>query len=278
MDGNDRRRSQYGPPYQSQGPSRPLPGQGMGPPTSDRFAQPTTPARTDIGRSSMTRPYMANYPGYGYQDPQYTGSHMQSSSPMQGVEMQYSPAFMSEASRQQQVQATPPQQQQPQQYGQYAASSMLPPVGPQSLYENMSYQPGQTALEVMSNRFAVPQYMPSGEHAGTGLGSSSTQYLTTQPEQGAYGQVAASRPPLSQTYGAGAVDFPMVESQEAEDPSAASGVQEALDEGLRDHRQQIRTVFDAIISGRVSIASEKLLVVSRWLVSSVTALGKLRLA
>lgn len=230
----------------------------------------------------MTRPYLAGYPGYGYQDPQYAGSHMQSSSPMQGVEMQYSPAFMSEASRQQQAQAPAPQQQQQQQqqFTQYAPSAMLPPVGPQSLYENMSYQPGQTAIEVMSTRFAVPQYMPQAEPAAATLSSGAAQYMTSQPEQSGYGQAAVSRPSLSQSYGAGPVEFPMVEQQEAEDPTAtaASGAQEALDESFRDYRQQVRTVFDAILVGRVTTASEKLLAMSRWLVSSVAALGKLRLA
>ncbi|KAJ9612509.1 hypothetical protein H2200_004106 [Cladophialophora chaetospira] len=273
MDGNDRRRSQYGPPYQTQAPSRPLPGQAMGPPSSDRFAQPTTPARSDIGRSSMTRPYLSSYPGYGYQESQYGSSHLQSSSPMQGVEMQYSPAFMSEATRQQQVQASPSQQQQQQQYAQYAPS-MLPPVGPQSLYENMPYQQGQTAIEVMASRFAVPQYMPQAEHAGATLGSAPAQYMTSQPEQSSFGHVAVSRPPMPQPYGATQVDFPMVEQQETEEPAGPSGgAQEALDEGLRDYQRQLRTVFDAIIAGRVTAASEKLLAVSRWLVSSATALG-----
>lgn len=250
----------------------------MGPPPSDRFAQPTTPARTDIGRSSMTRPFLSSSynTGYGYQDPQYGASHLQSSSPMQGVEMQYSPAYMSEASRQQQVRASPSQQQQQQQqYPQYGPSSLLPPVGPQSLYENMPFQPGQTAIEVMSSRFAVPGYMPSGEHAGTALGSGPTQFMTSQPEPSAFGHAAVSRPAMPQTYGAGPVDFPMVEQQETEEPVNTSGVQEALDEALRDYHQQVRSVLDAIIAGRVTAASEKLLAVSRWLVTSVTALGKL---
>lgn len=194
---------------------------------------------------------------------------------MQGVEMQYSPAFMSEAARQQQVQASPSQQQQRQQYAQYAPS-MLPPVGPQSLYENMPYQQGQTAIEVMANRFQVPQYLPQVEHAGATLGSAPAQYLTSQPEQSSFGHVAVTRPAMTQQYGAPQVDFPMVAQQEAEETAGPSGsAQEALDEGLRDYQRQLRTVIDAIIAGRVTTASEKLLAVSRWLVSSVTALGKL---
>ncbi|OCT54750.1 hypothetical protein CLCR_02989 [Cladophialophora carrionii] len=270
MDGNDRRRSQYGPPYPPQAPARPLPGQAMGPPSTDRFAHPTTPARTDIGRSSMARPYLSGYSGYGYQEQPYGGSQMQSSSPMQGVEMQYSPAFMSEASRQQQVQASPQQQQQ---YAQYAPSSMLPPVGPQALYENMAYQPSQTAIDVMSSRFAVPQYMTPGEHPGATLGSAPAQYMTSQPEQSSYSHVAVSRPSMPQSYGAPQVDFPMAEPREVEEGAEPNRVQEALDEDLRNYHRQLRTVFDAIIAGRVTAAREKLLAASRWLVSSVAALG-----
>ncbi|OAP56854.1 hypothetical protein AYL99_08966 [Fonsecaea erecta] len=272
MDGSDRRRTQYGPPYQSQAPSRPLPGEAMGPPSGDRFTQPATPARTDIGRSSMTRPYLSGYTGYGYQDPQYGSSHLQSSSPMQGVEMQYSPAYMSQTSRQQQVQASPSQQQH-QPYAQYAASSMLPPVGAQALYESIPFQPRQTAIEVMTSQFAMPQYLPQGEHTGAALGSGPAQFLTSQAEQSGYSHVSEARPSLPQSYPSGHVDFPTMEQQEAEAPAVLSGVQTALADGLRDYHQQLRATFDAIIAGRVTAASEKLLALTRWLVSSVTALG-----
>ena len=197
---------------------------------------------------------------------------------MQGVEMQYSPAYMADASRQQQVQA-PPSQQQHQQYPQYAPSSMLPPVGPQSLYENIPFQQRQTAIEVMASQFTVPpQYMQHGDHTGASLAPGSAQYLTSQSEQSGYGQVAVTRPAMPQSYGAGQVDFPMVEQQQEVEESAAQSVaQEALDEGLRDYHNQVRAVFDAVIAGRVTLASEKLLRLSRWLVNSVTALGKFNL-
>jgi hypothetical protein len=116
----------------------------------------------------------------------------------------------------------------------------------------------------------VPSYMPQAEHAGATLGSGPAQYMTTQPEHSSYSHAAASR----SSYAAGQVDFPMVEQTEADEPAGASGAQEALDEGLRNYHLGLRAVFDAIIGGRVTSASEKLLVVSRWLVNSVTALGK----
>ncbi|KAI1617501.1 hypothetical protein EDD36DRAFT_3265 [Exophiala viscosa] len=273
MDGNDRRRSQYGQPYQTPSQSRPLPGQSMGPPSSERYAQSTTPARSDVGRASIARPYVPSYPGYGFQEQQYGTAQMQGSSPMQGVEMQYPPAYIQDASRQQQVQASPTQQQQ-QQYAQYGAGSMLPPVGAQSMYGNIPYQERQTAIEVMASQFAVPQYMPHGGHAGMGeVGSSSSQYMTSQPEQAVYGAVPVTRAPLHQTYAGGQVDFPEVEQQATQAPVEPDVNQEALDEGFRDYRQQIRSAFDFIVAGRVTEASERLLAASRWLASSITALG-----
>lgn len=244
----------------------------MGPPSGDRYSQPTTPARSDIGRSSMTRPYLPSYPGYGYPDQQYSSSQMQGSSPMQGVDMQYSPAYMQDASRQQSVQASPSQHQQ--QFAHYAQSSLLPPVGPASLYDPMTYQQRQSAaIEVMASQLAVPQYVGQTEHGGVGVGAAPAHYLTTQADTSTYGSGAVTRPSLPQPYGATHADYPGLEQSEAEDTGAQSA-QEALDEGLREYQQQLRSTFDSIIAGRVTEASEKILVVSRWLVNSVTTLGE----
>ncbi|KAJ4524141.1 hypothetical protein HRR83_002261 [Exophiala dermatitidis] len=257
MDGGDRRRSQYGQPYQTPAHSRSLPGQSIGASSSDRFSQSGTPARSDVGRSPIARPYLPGYSGYGYTEQQYGSSQMQSSSPMQGLEMQYPPAYLQDSSRHQQVQASPSQHQpqpQQQQYPTYTPGSMLPPVAPQSLYDNIPYQQRQTAIEVMASQFAVPQYMPSSGQAGAAVGSGSSPYLTSQAEQSPYAAVA--QPETGESAGAA--------------PSAA---QTALDEGLREFYQQLRLTFEAIIAGRVTEASEKLLAMSRWLVGSITALG-----
>nr|KAK5433472.1 hypothetical protein LTR18_010715 [Exophiala xenobiotica] len=245
MDGNDRRRTQYGQPYQTPPQSRPLPGQPMGPPSGDSF-----------------------------QEQQYATTQIQGGSPMQGVQMQYSPAYIQEASRQQQVPSSPSQQQQQQQYTQYGPGPMLPPVGPQSLYENIPYQQRQTALEVMASQFAVPQYIPQGEHGGLGVGSSSSQYLTTQSEQDVYGGVPATRGPLHPAYPGAQVDFPQVEPRPAQGTIEPDTNQEVLQQGLRDYRQQIKLTFDAIVAGRVTEASDKVLAATRWLVASVSALGE----
>lgn len=220
----------------------------------------------------MTRPYLPSYPGYGYQEQQYGGAQMQGSSPMQGVEMQYSPAYMQDASRQQSVQASPSQHQQ--QYAQYAQGSMLPPVGSQSLYDPMNFQQRQSAaIEVMASQLAVPPYLGQSEHGGVGVGSAPSHYMTSQGETGSFGSLAVTRPSLPQPYGATHAEYSSIEPTESEDATGHAG-QEALDEGLRDYHQQLRSTFDLIIAGRVTEASEKLLTLSRWLVDSVVTLGE----
>jgi len=220
----------------------------------------------------MTRPYLPGYPGYGYQDQQYSSSQMQGSSPMQGVELQYSPAYLQDASRQQSVQASPSQQQQ--QYAQYAQGSLLPPVGSTSLYDPMNYQQRQSAaIEVMASQLAVPQYIGQGDHSGVAVGSAQSHYITSQADTGTYGSVAVSRPSLPQPYGTAHAEYSGIEQPETGE-SGGQGAQEALDEGLREYQQQLRSTFDSIIAGRVTEASEKILVVSRWLVNSVTTLGE----
>lgn len=251
----------------------------MGPPSSDRYVQPATPARSDIGRSSMTRPFHPGFPGYGYPEQQYSSPHMQGSSPMQGVEMQYQASYMHDPSRQQHVQASPSQQpQQPQQhYAQYAPGSMLPPGGAQALYDNIPFQQHrQDAIEVMASQFAVPQYMPQGEHAGAGgVGPSPTPFLTSQAEPSTYGSVAVTRAPLAQSFGSSQGDFSTMEQQVTESSTAQEANPEATDEGMRDFRRQLRATFTAIVAGRVNEASEKLMAVSSWLVNSVATLGEL---
>lgn len=277
MDGNDRRRTQYGPPYQTPTQPLPLPGQPMGPPSSDRYAQTATPTRSDTGSSALTpRPYVPSYQGYGFPEQQYGAPQMQGSSPMQGVQMQYSPAYVQEASRQASVTPSPSQQQQQQQqYGQFAQGTMLRPVGGQSMYDNIPYSQRQ-ALEVMASQFAVPQYMPQGDQAAlAGVGPSSSQYLTTQAEQSIYGTVPTTRAPVPSTYPGGQVEFPQVpQRQRSESDAPRDSKHEVLQESLREYRQGVRSIFDLIIAGRVIEASEKILAATRWLVNSVDALGE----
>ncbi|EXJ79709.1 hypothetical protein A1O3_07992 [Capronia epimyces CBS 606.96] len=276
MDGGDRRRSQYGQPYQTPAQSRPLPGQPIGASASDRFPLPSTPARSEMGRSPITRPYLPGYPGYGYGQQPYGSSQMQGSSPMQGIEMQYSPAtYLQDPSRQQQVQASPSHQQQ-QPYGPYAPGAMLPPAAPPSLYDNIPFQQRQTAIEVMASQFAVPQYMPPGEQTGVAVGSGPSHYLASQAEQSSYTPVAVARGPMGQSYASTSTSLNLSGLLPRPERAEAGGQvvgQTALEEGLWEYRRRLRATFDDIVAGRVTEACEKLLTVSRWLVGSVPALG-----
>jgi len=69
------------------------------------------------------------------------------------------------------------------------------------------------------------------------------------------------------------VDFPQVEPRPAHGAIEPDTNQEVLQQGLRDYRQQIKLTFDAIVAGRVTEASDKVLAATRWLVASVSALG-----
>ena len=277
MDGDDRRASHYGPPYQPPGVSRAPAGPPMGPPTTDRYAQPATPVRSDPTRHSMTRPYMSGYSGYGYQEQQYAPPSMHGNSPMQGVEMQYSPAYVQDVSRQQAL----GQPQSHQSYGQFAQGSILPSAPQPSMYEPMpQYQPRQSAaIEVMSSQLgAIPQYMQQGEQAGLQMPSTATPYGSSQAEQSQYTAAAVPRGTLPSQYPQSAVDYPMVETQQSQQsiqpPPPSAAEQEALQEEVRQYEQQLRSTFDAIIAGRVTEASEKIVMISRWLVSNVVPLGK----
>lgn len=271
MDGGERRPSQYGTPYQTPGTGRPAPGQPMGPPAHDRFSQTgQSPVRTDISRSTIARPYMPGYPyNYSQHESQY---HSQQSSPMSGVEMHYTPPYIQDPSRQQQVQQSPSQHQ----YSTFQGN-MLPPVAQQQMYESMppyQQQRQSAAIEVMASQFGgLPQYMPHGEQGSVGLPSSSAQFMATQPEQQSYGAMTMSRPGLQAPFSATTSDFPVLENPDPQEQPEEANTVEALEEGRRDYEQQLRATFDAISAGRVSEASEKLMHVSRWLLGSVRVLG-----
>ena len=182
---------------------------------------------------------------------------------MQGVEMQYSPAYVQDMSRQQAA----VQNQQPQQYTQYGSGSILPSVHQQGMYEAIpQYQQRQSAaIEVMSSQMgAMPQYLPTP----------SSQYGASQPEQQAYPS-AVQPGTLQSQYGSQPVEYGMIEQTSVPQPPQASAAeQEALEEGFRDYEQQLRATFEAIVAGRVTTAADKILVLSRWLTNSVMPLGK----
>jgi hypothetical protein len=217
----------------------------------------------------MTRPYVSGYPGYGYQDQQYAGSAMHGSSPMQGVEMQYSPAYVQDVARQQNL----AQASSHSSYGQYAQGQMAPPAAQPSMYETMShYQPRQsTAIEVMSTQLgSVPQYIQHGEQAGMTLPA--PQYSTSQPDQAMYPHATMPRAQVPSQYPQGQ-EYLMPETQPSQPTQPSAADQEALQDELRQYEQQLRSTFDAIMAGRVSEAAEQVLAISRWLVGAAVPLG-----
>jgi len=269
MDGDERRGTQYGTPYQSSRSARPAPGQPMGPPSSERYSQQTrTPPRSEVVRSSMTGSYLPSYGGYGFSEQQYTAPHMHSGSSMQGVDMQYGSSYGPGTSRRQ-----TPQSDAHQQYTPYGQGTMLPPVA-SSMYDTLpQFQQRQTAVEVMASQFSMPHYMPQGEQSSGGVSAASSQYLSSQPEQTGYASLAVTRGPLQQSFAPSTADYSLMEQQEVQEPQEA-GVQDALNAEMQQYEQQLKVTFEAIVAGRVTEASEKLLALSRWLLGSVVALGR----
>ncbi|RMZ86017.1 hypothetical protein DV737_g324, partial [Chaetothyriales sp. CBS 132003] len=261
MDGDDRRAAQYGHPYPPAGSSRPPPGQPLGPPTTDRFAIPLTPVRSEPARQSITRPYLSSFSQYGYQEPQYGSSSMRDSSSMQGVELQYSPSYVQHVPRQQAVAPEQPGQQ----YAQYGPGTILPSMHQQTMYDHVpGYQQRQpSAIEAMSSQLgALPQYLPQPDQQNPlQLQTASSHYAVSQPDTSAYTPAAMQRAPLHEQQS----------QQQSSQQSAAE--QEALQAGFREYEQQLRATFEAIIAGRLTEAGEKILPLSRWLTNSVVPLG-----
>ena len=252
----------------------------MGPPTTDRYAQPATPVRSDPTRPSMTRPYMSGYPGYGYQEQQYGPPSMQGSSPMQGVEMQYPPAYVQDASRQQAL--AQPQPHQP--YGQFPQGSMLQSTPQPTMYETMpQYQQRQSAaIDVMSSQLgAMPQYMQQAGQPSLQMPQTASSHGSSRADQTQYPIAAVQRGTLPSQYSQEAVDYGMVEAQQSQEPSQpplpSAAEQEVLQQEVRQYEQHLRATFEDIMAGRMTEASEKILQISRWLVGNVMNLGKVLL-
>ena len=68
----------------------------------------------------------------------------------------------------------------------------------------------------------------------------------------------------------------MLEQPTPQQAQEDASTRQAMEEGKRQYEQQLRATFDAIIAGRVTEASEKLVVVTEWLLGSVRALGTCR--
>jgi hypothetical protein len=267
MGGGESQRHQYGQRqgYQipSSAPANPAQHMPPPPPAAERYAQ--SPARADASRSMLNRSQAPSYSGYGFSEQQqYSVSALQGGA-MQGVEMQYSPSYVQDPSRPQSLQ----QQTAQQQYASYGQGVMMQPAPAHNVYESVpQYQQRQTAaIEVLTDRFGNPSYLPS-----TGQGViAPPHYMTSQPEQVTYQQRMAAVQPDPQETSA----MTMSEQQYPEEAQpTTSATADTLQEEMRQYQQQLKWTFQAIKAGKVTEASEKLTEISRWLLSSVAALGK----
>lgn len=189
--------------------------------------------------------------------------------------MQYSPSYVPDPSR---THAGPMQQQAPQQsYAAYGQNVMMQPAPPPSIYDSVPhYQQRQiAAIEVLADRFGDQSYLPSTVQAGI----APHQFLTSQPEQGAFQQHHQQPRPLpAQRDPPHSVTTTMSEQQYSEDTPATTSAVDNMEDEKRQYHQQLRLTFEAIRGGKVNEASEKLMQISRWLLSSVVTLGEIKLS
>lgn len=156
---------------------------------------------------------------------------------------------------------------------------MLPPVGQHSLYEAMpQYQQQQrqlAAIDVLAGQFGGQhQPMHYGESSSVGVAQQNPQYLSSQAEQQTYGSNLMTRPPqLGPAFGASSAEYGMIEHTPVSQVHDEASTRQVTEDGRRQYDQQLKATFEAIHAGRVTEASEKLRVVTEWLVGSVRALG-----
>lgn len=182
--------------------------------------------------------------------------------------MQYSPSYVHDPRPQ------PMQQQvQQQQYTPYGQNVMMQPTPPQSVYEPVpQFQQRQTAaIEVLTDRFGNPSYLPSNVQGNM----TPSQYMTSQPEQVAFqSQLPQSRPTTGQTDPQHSSAMSVTEQHYPEDTQPTTSVPDTLEEDKQKYQQQLSMIFGAIRAGKVNEACEKLVQISHWLLSSVVALGE----
>lgn len=165
----------------------------------------------------------------------------------------------------------------------------------QTPYEVVAQYPGpvagvgarqSAAIEALSAQFAVPQYFPPTEPAGTGFIS---PYLTPHQLPPAFnqpGHIGRSRAP--QSFPGTMADFTPVASttrleqqqqQSSVQPQTQTQQQPASSESLNvgeayaQFQQALRVTFDHVRAGRLAEASRSLLEISEWLVSNARELG-----
>lgn len=185
--------------------------------------------------------------------------------------MQYSPGYVQDPSR---THTSSMQQQSSQQpYAGYGQNVMIQPAPPPNVYDSIpNYQQRHNAaIEVLADRFSDQSYLPSTVQGGM----AQHQYLTSQPEQVAFQQqLQHPRPVPAQRDPPHAATIAMSEQQFPEDTQATTSAIDTMEGEKRQYQQQLRLTFEAIRGGKLNKASEGLMQISRWLLSSVVALGK----
>jgi hypothetical protein len=273
MDGDERRRNQYGQqsyPMSISSPTATSPAQQISYQPGARFAQPLhSTSRGDSSRSSIARTStQSSYGSYGYPESQpYAGQAMQ------GGNLQYQASFSPEAARLQQPQQIPPQQY-PQFQGQvmYNINQQAPsqlPYDPIPQYQ----QRHSAAIEVLTNQFGVPQYFASGEPASS-IPAAQAPFVASQTEPMRYPpQTPARRPSMQQSYDE--MEYsPMGPSNPQEQQQQIVPASDNMEEAYTRYQQQLKMAFQAISAGRLAEAGEVIMNLSRWLLSNVAKLGE----
>lgn len=189
---------------------------------------------------------------------------------MQGVDMQYSPNYAQDPARHHPMQQQVPQQQ----YTAYGQNVIMQPAPPSNVYDTVpQYQQRQSAtIEVLTDRFGDPSYLPSAVHGGM----APPPYMTSQPEQVAFQQqLQQPRPVAGQRDPQQTGSMSSSEQPYTGDTQPTASAAESLEDEKRLYQQQLRMIFEAIQAGKVNEASEKLMQISHWLLSHVAPLGKL---
>jgi hypothetical protein len=275
MDGDDRRRKQYGQQsYPMSSPTSASPGPQISYQPTERFAQSLQPtSRGESSTSSITRPpNLPNYGAYGYSEQQPYAAQA-----MQGGSLQYQAAYSPGASRQQQQQQ--PQQIPPQQYPPYQGMMYnIGQAGPSQLpYDPVpQYQQRQAAaIEVLSNQFGVAQYYSISEPANS-ISAGQTPFLASQSESHRYvAQTPVRRPSMQPPYDVEMDYSSMGPPQPQEQQQQIVPPSDNMDEAYAGYQQQLKMAFAAISASRLAEAAEEIMNLSRWLLSNVAKLGEL---
>lgn len=273
MDGDDRRRTQYGQqsyPMPISSPSTTSPAQQVSYQPGDRFAQPLQPTtRVESSRIPVTRPStLPSYGSYGYPESQsYAGQAMQ------GGNLPYQASFSPEAARMQQ-----PGQISPQQYPQYQGQvlyNIAQPAPSQLPYDPIpQYQQRHSAaVEVLSNQFGVPQYYASGEPASS-VPAAQAHFVASQNEPMRYPpQTPVGRPSVQQQYDV-EMDYSPMGPPNPQEQQQVVPASDNMEEAYNRYQHQLKMAYEAISAGRLAEAGEGIMDLSRWLLSNVAKLGE----